>query len=107
MTNLGFLTARLAPTERAAPDDFRWAAGFYEGEGCCRPHPSVVITQKDSWVLERMRALFGGSVRKSNSREIHTWQINGARARAFLMSIYGLLSPHRQEQIRDALGLQG
>ena len=102
------LRPRLAATEKATSNDFRWAAGFYEGEGCARQVRGCTvtqITQKDPWVLERMKALFGGSIGPTGaSRTAWQWHISGARARGFLMSIYGLLSPRRQQQIRNALG---
>jgi hypothetical protein len=96
----GRLMHRLAPTESATPHDFIWAAGFYEGEGCCN-RSTACICQKDPWTLYRMRALFGGSV--GPKRNIFQWNVSGARGRGFLMSIYGLLSPRRQEQIRRGL----
>jgi len=104
--NLGRLTLRLAPTEEATPHDFIWAAGIYEGEGNINGrgyHGTCVrVSQKDTWILERLRALFGGSVsgRRDGCRQ---WSVSGARARGFAMSVYGLLSPRRQEQIRGAL----
>jgi len=101
----GRLTTRLAPTEWPTILDIVWAAGLYEGEGTCKGHTgtqTVSITQKNTWVLHHMRALFGGSVGKQ-SEWCSYWQISGARARGFLMSIYGLLSPRRQEQVRKVL----
>ena len=100
----------MAPTERATPSDFRWAAGFYEGEGCVvraglrgteYRAESINIDQKNPWPLERLRALFGGSVHPD--RTYFRWYLSGARARGFLMSIYGLLSPQRQGQVRKAM----
>ena len=101
----GHLSAHLAPTEQATPNDFRWAAGFYEGEGNCNPGGTVAVSQKDIWTLNRMRALFGGSIGGRKGR-IFQWQLCGARGRGFLMSIYGLLSPRRQLQVRKALGVE-
>jgi len=110
MAQLGHLTPRLAPTEKATTTDFHWAAGFFEGEGYAgrsgrRPQGTRArIGQKDPWTLYRMKALFGGSINPLGHRPPCTsWDVSGARARGFLMSIYGLLSPRRQEQIRKAL----
>ncbi len=109
------LKAHLAPTQAAAPTDFQWAAGFYEGEGYIRRAgrtESVSIPQKDLWSLEHMKSLFGGSIspRKIHTpagkpSEINVWSVSGARARGFIQSIYGLLSPRRQEQAREALAV--
>ena len=109
------LKARLAPSQEATAADFQWAAGFYEGEGYIRRAgrtETVTVPQKDRWSLERMRVLFGGSI---NTHEINTpagaptdisvWAVSGARARGFIQSIYGLLSPRRQEQAREALAV--
>jgi len=111
----GQLASRLAPTEQALSADFQWAAGFYEGEGYARRMTrgeQVIVAQKDPWSLERLRALFGGSITHrdistpaGNPTEIYNWSLTGARARGFLMSIYGLLSPRRQEQARKALAV--
>lgn len=105
---LGALCPRLNSTEEAGPHDLIWAAGFYEGDGCAygaRGYAQVQVTQKDPWVLERLKALFGGSISSSGASSAYwQWCLFGARARGFLMSIYELLSPRRQEQIRKALG---
>jgi len=112
---LRHLTPRLAPTERAAPSDFIWAAGFFEGEGTAGHAggkgltENVSIVQVNLWPLERMKALFGGSIStrppKGRNAKSFSWQVSGARARGFIQSIYGLLSPRRQEQIRKALAV--
>jgi len=99
---LGQLTPALAPTERASTEDFYWAAGFYEGEGYVgRAASTVSIAQKHREPLDWMRARFGGKVASQEVRGIFLWCVHGARARGFLMSIYGLLSAHRQAQIRN------
>lgn len=99
----GRLTPRLAPTEQATPHGIIWAAGIYEGEGYCQStHTTTIsIAQKDTWILYRLKALFGGSICKGPTG-CHHWTIYGARARGFSMSIYGLLSPWRQAQMRKA-----
>jgi len=94
-----------APTLRATTQDLVWAAGIYEGEGSCRygtGSEAACVSQKDDWLLLRLQALFGGTITRSNSA-CGLWQIYGARARGFLQSIYGLLSPRRQDQVRRAL----
>lgn len=104
---LGRLTPRLAPTERAIPSDFRWVAGFFEGEGSVNlvrnGSISATIAQKDRRPLDYIRSRFGGSIQQRNDADMFDWHIHGARARGFLMSIYGLLFPRRQEQIRKVM----
>lgn len=96
--------------------ELSWAAGLFEGEGAASRGGGseiVQVTQNDPWILDRLRAMFGGSVRKLNRTVLlngkkysggFQWVITGARARGFLMTIYGLLSPRRQQQTRIALG---
>ena len=96
---------RLAPREKATSNDFCWAAGFYEGEGYCAGSVGterVAIGQKNLEPLERMQALFGGSLGHYPNR-CSQWRVSGARSRGFLMSIYGLLSSRRQEQVRKSM----
>ncbi|KKM26830.1 hypothetical protein LCGC14_1580800 [marine sediment metagenome] len=98
-----------APAVRAARDDILWAAGVYEGDGsCCRNNGTeqVSVSQKDDWLLGRLRSLFGGTVRGPYSNHVSSWVITGARARGFLQSIYGLLSPRRQKQVIKAMRLE-
>jgi len=133
---------RLNPTEPREWWHLSWAAGVYEGEGTCHGNPwtqkngtvtfspAVRINQVDPWLCNRLRAIFGGSVRlRHNSRdigggnvigstaeiigtniaprpfEIFEWNLNGSRAREFLREIYPHLSPRRQGQVRKAFGL--
>lgn len=103
---LGYLKPALARTGQPTTSDFHWAAGIYEGEGYSaysQGTEHVEIPQKDPWILERLQYFFGGSVTYKPSGGIHKWVLLGARARGFLQSIYGLLSPWRQKQAREAL----
>lgn len=106
-TNLGWLKESLKPSTLATRDDLIWAAGIFEGEGYCyRPNnrtEQVEIDQKGRWLVDKLRDLFGGSVYDAYGDGMYVWKAMGARARGFLQSIYGLLSPRRQEQIRKAL----
>ena len=107
----GRLTPSLAPSVYPSTNDIRWAAGFYEGEGTCmfierRPGAGserAAIVQVNQWPLIWMRERFGGSICGTRGRNWKQWQIYGARARGFLQTIYILVSPRRQEQIRKAL----
>jgi hypothetical protein len=119
-SRLGRSDPKLAAVESPSPQSIAWAAGLYEGEGSCVLRTEgqyvkgmqVSLAQKDRWVLDRMKALFGGSVSYYNLRvtevrkrgsNIHVWHATGARAAGFVMTIYKFLSPRRQERIREAL----
>lgn len=117
--NIGKMKPGLEATKSPTAFDIVWAAGLYEGEGTCTRSGSnkkfprgfttqASISQKDKWVLERCRELFGGSISTRGSSgikqgEISTWRVSGPRARGFLMTIYKFLSPRRKEQVRLAL----
>lgn len=92
--------------------DIAWAAGLYEGEGHAYSHRRwpksanvfrIDVTQKDHWVLERMRDLFGGTVYHSPSNICGTWQTSGARAKGVAYTFFSYLSPRRRTQIQAAL----
>jgi len=107
----GALRPNLARERNPTTTEIYWAAGIYEGEGSVtirkeKQNPTAQVAQKDPWILERFREMFGGSIYGDGQKHagIHCWQVSGARARGFLMTIYGLLSPRRQRQIRIALG---
>jgi hypothetical protein len=115
---LGNMRVGLDPKIHPETKDIYWAAGIYEGEGNCiqaTRTQRVSISQKDIWILDKFRALFGGSVnkRKNNGSNLvkrptgdlscFCWVLTGVRARGFLMTIYSLLSPRRQEQVRKCL----
>lgn len=101
----------LNPNERPSMLDISWAAALFEGEGHCtrtgngKQTESVTVGQKDRWILDRLRTLFGGSISptKNRGKQFFTWVCTGQRARGFLMTIYGFLSPRRKAQVRKAL----
>ena len=119
--NPGRMKRGLEATERPTTLDIAWAAGIFEGEGSFAfvrdrrsgiPSIQIQITQKDPWILNRFRALFGGSVRKRSEgqfsitpdgtrhvRDIFDWYVSGTRARGFLMTVWKFLSPRRHEQV--------
>lgn len=103
-----------APVEHPSTWDIAWAAGIYEGEGSCssknenRKYGSMTIqvVQKDRWILDRLRAMFGGSVQVQNkgaNHLCHVWCLHGPRARGFSMTIYKFLSPRRRDKIQEVL----
>ncbi len=93
------------PTEA----DIAWAAGFFEGEGWVGGDriyclPLVKISQVNPWPLERMLALFGGTITKTTKRPVghqpfFSWSVSGLRANDFLVAIYNYLSPKQQTRI--------
>jgi hypothetical protein len=113
----GWLDPKRKPTEHPTMMQIAWAAGCYEGEGSVLPRnsayggksPIVSLTQKDDWLCARLRALFGGQVRKyqMRGRFYNYWRLTGPRGIGFLMTIYSFLSPRRKEQVRVAFAEAG
>ena len=99
----------LLPTERVTTLDIAWAAGVYEGEGWIGGRSiAVTISQKDRWLLDRLRALFGGHIcsypdKRDSTRTYHIWQVGGALASGFIQTIYKFLSPRRRKQALIAI----
>ena len=90
--------------------DIAWAAGFIEGEGHFRSRSQVTAVQVDVEPLNRLVALFGGSIvphtragNKHGWQASWTWRASGARARGIALTLYPLLSARRQTQIRGML----
>jgi len=87
----------------------QWIAGFFDGEGTIGAYGkglTISISQKDRELLDRLQALFGGSIylRKHKRFPIWVWQIHQARNVAGLaMTLYPLLSQKRQSEIHKAL----
>lgn len=105
-----------APTRTQSPTlvDLAWAAGVWEGEGSVifsGGQFRVEVAQKDRWILDRLRAWFGGNVyvRKEHYQGgryiLHKWYLTGARARGFAYTIFTWLSPRRRAQVCKALGV--
>ena len=105
--NTGRSLARLDATDAPSITDVVWAAGIYEGEGHARRAGAngvtAMVSQRDPWILNQLRAWFGGSVRPDGTN-FYKWQISGERARSFLLTVYVRLSPWRRLQARRALG---
>src|SRR6478609_6611312 len=99
---------RATPRATARPTklDLAWAAGFLEGEGSFlltgragHQTSRVMAFQKQREPLNRLQRIFGGSVTKLRTRDIHTWTVCGARARGVMMTLFLSFSPDRQSQI--------
>jgi len=95
----GYLKPGLEPTVKPSLLDIAWAAGVYEGEGTVNAR-NISIAQKDKWILIRLRSLFGGSV-YDYGNVCSAWQVSGARARGFALTIFSFLSPRRRLQLRS------
>lgn len=91
-----------------------WAAGLFEGEGTVRQYKNptrdgyrafcIVITQKDPWILYRLRDYFGGAVDGTTSKRVcYNWRVHGPRARGFAYTIFPFLSPRRRRQCKAVL----
>jgi len=91
------------PTKVPTPIEIAWAAGVYEGEGCCQNYNAknrrctARVTQKDPELLYRLRDWFGGSVVKQG--HCMAWLACGDRSRYFLALIYPFMTARRKEQV--------
>jgi hypothetical protein len=91
--------------------DITWAAGFLEGEGSFKntvTTSQVRAAQVQREPLERLQALFGGSIslrhdKRPTNSPIYVWSVSGTRARGVLLTLFTLMSPKRKEQIRKGL----
>ena len=104
--------------------ELKWVAGFLEGDGCfssakrCagRTRQSSIFcvsaAQNGKWPLEKLQQLLGGFIRlvkregsqMPGAKSHHwVWAATGIRARGIMMTLYPLLSPRRQNKIRENL----
>src|SRR5258706_7126079 len=86
---------RNPPTEVPTMKDIAWAAGIYEGEGSvsrdvnCTGYWSgirISVTQKDRWLLHRLKALFGGTIATQKTNVPYPcseWRLASSRANGF------------------------
>jgi hypothetical protein len=91
-------------TETPSLLDIAWAAGVFEGEGCCTDQHQAVVVQKDTWLLYKLQALFGGKVSLNYWNGCSRWVLTGSRARGFLMTVFSFLSPKRKMQVLSFIG---
>jgi hypothetical protein len=89
--------------------DLHWIAGFLEGEGAfVLTRTTVVVSagQVQQEPLDRLRKFLGGSIVFHTGHEIPMpyWTVCGSRARGMMMTIFSLMSPRRQAQIKTCLG---
>jgi len=97
-----------------AMTDLQWAAGFLEGEGCfnllSKDQPNITASQMTVQPLEKLRNIFGATtfrqsklISRGSKTGIYVWQLSCRRGAAVMMTLYPLMSPRRQEQIRKVL----
>ena len=98
-----FRERAFADMNALSSEQVAWVAAWYDGEGsanssaaCLRLH----ITQKDDWVVNRLRDVIGvGHVYPRNDG-CSTYSVSGTQAETLASTILSWLSPRRQEQIR-------
>lgn len=92
--------------------DLYWAAGFMEGEGAFGYYKGSLelqVAQVHKPPVEKLKELFGGQLRQQIKRDKPHWQPSwhwqpaGKRAAGIMMTVYSLMSPKRQGQIKKAL----
>lgn len=94
--------------------DVNWIAGFLDGEGWfgfSQRRIGVTVVQKDDWPLLKLQAMIGGKIRLVNSHRSKNginfkywrWEAHGALAAGVMMTVYSLISPRRQQRIRNTL----
>lgn len=95
--------------------DLAWVAGFLEGEGSfgftlANRHLRVKAIQVQRWPLDILHNKFGGTLHEERRAHLNpkwsdavTWSIIGKTAAGLMMTIFPLMSPKRQGQIRKAL----
>ncbi len=100
-------------------NDIHWIAGFLEGEGSFyKGEPgrrgrniTIICGQVQKWPLEKLNLIIPGKMRlekrKLPNNSMWRWYTNVANSAGLMMTIYSLMSPKRQEQIRDALFIWG
>ena len=91
-------------------NELYWAAGFIEGEGCFLYPPGgtqiVEVRQVQKEPLERLAHIFnthGSVISGKRDSRIWRWTISGCKARGIMMTLYLLMSPKRQNKIREIL----
>ena len=108
--------------------DIAWSAGIFEGEGdvnCTSYEHSAGytysriqarVTSTDKDVLERLKALWGGTIyksdryddrRKDHYKDLFRWRIITRQAREFLMTILVELGERRRKQIKKVFRSRG
>ena len=89
-----------------------WAAGFLEAEGCFHFSKGgqlvVSAAQVKDGSLEQLREILGGNIYLKNAQRGKTnacrvWMVTNQRAAEVAMTMFCLLSPKRQDEIKIGL----
>ena len=103
--------AVLSPTIK----DIAFAAGFCEGEASflrskLSKSQKVTLAQVNFEPLRWLQRRFGGNIlcanrkrKRGNEQRCYRWEINGCRARGFMMTVFAFMSAKRKAQIFAAL----
>lgn len=88
--------------------EIAWMAGFLEGEGSFTfrgRNTCISVMQVQRWPLDQLQEYVGGRLYTTitHNRPIHVWNMSGPGAIGLMMTVYPLMSPRRQEQIRKVL----
>lgn len=86
--------------EEYHPGAIPWLAGLFEGEGSIGRR-YIAITQKDTWCLYRLKAIFGGTVGNLRKDGTSQWWICGQQARDLVLMMRIHLSPRRNAQLTN------
>ena len=108
--------AEITVPQGCTVEDFYWAAGFLEGEGCFANSKSggsisIDTAQVQLQPLERLKIIMGGYIilrpaRTPRSSPIYHHRLNGRNAEKWMMHLRPAMSPKRQRQIDKALALR-
>ena len=104
------MTARydtVLATVEPAREDYIYAAGFFDGEGCIsittngqgKARLTVVIGQKNRAVLDWFSARWGARVVKPPSQNVFRWQVNGRYAVTLLSDLLPFLKEKRTQAV--------
>ena len=94
--------------------DINWLAGFLEGEGSFMMTrngkksrmPRLTASQKQRWPLEKVLSIIRlGNVHYIESIDMYFYNLYCNNAIQWMMTLYSLMSPRRQEQIRKVIEL--
>lgn len=98
--------------------ELAWAAGFYDGEGCCTFHSSgrlarICISQNDTEVLERFQSAVGlgkiygpyGPYKGRSSKARYDWVVHRVDEVVKVADLlWPFLSSTKQDQFNRILG---
>jgi len=82
--------------------DRAWAAGFFDGEGCCNFSSSnrrLYMGQKDRRVLDKFQGIVGGKVYGPfKTGNVYQYYLGGEKAQEALLLMWPYLSEIKRKQ---------